>query len=137
MTSVAVATMRVEEAFVPGELQVETISDFHKFLELEPIWNALIEEAEIGHPFLNHEWVKAWWESFGTGKELHILLVRSGGEPVAIAPLMLTRSHMYGVKVRRLEFIYNVHTPRFDFIIARRHDDVYRALWNYFAQEKS
>ena len=137
MTSVAVATMRIKEAFVPGELQVETISDFQRFLELEPIWNALIEEAEIGHPFLNHEWVKAWWESFGTGKELHILLVRSGGEPVAIAPLMLTRSHMYGVKVRRLEFIYNVHTPRFDFIIARRHDDVYRTLWNYFAQEKS
>lgn len=133
----ALASLLERPSFAAQPLEVETISDFESFLSLEPIWNDLVEQAEIDHPFLNHEWLRAWWESFAAGKELHILLIRAGGEPLALAPLMRSRSRMYGINVRRLEFIYNVHTPRFDFIIARRHDEVYRAIWDHLAQEKS
>ncbi|MBI4609204.1 MAG: GNAT family N-acetyltransferase [Candidatus Rokubacteria bacterium] len=116
--------------------RVETISDFNSFLDAEAAWNDVVEAAGIDHPFLSHEWVRTWWESFGAGKELHILVVKAGGEPVAIAPLMRSVGWMYGVRVRRLQFISNDHTPRCDFIIARRAGDAYRAIWRALSREQ-
>ncbi len=40
---------------------------------------------------------------------------------------------MYGVRVRELGFIYNNHTPRFDFIVPPGREDVSRAIWNCIA----
>lgn len=124
------------ERAVAAPLSVETVSDWHSFLDLEPVWNRLVEEAGIDHPFLKHEWVRAWWESFGAGKTLHILVVKAGEEAIAIAPLMVSAAYIYGLKVRRLEFIQNVHTPRFDFIITRRPEEAYRVIGNCLLAQK-
>lgn len=118
----------------PG-LAVETVSDEREFFTLKPAWNRLVEEAKIDHPFLSHEWVGAWWQSFGAGKKLHVLVVKAGDRPVAIAPLMLGEGRMYGIKVRKLQFIANVHTPRFDLIVAGRRPEAYRAIWDHLARE--
>src|SRR5437867_3569305 len=118
-----------------SELEVETVSDYQSFLDLEEVWNHLVQEAGIDHPFLSYEWVRTWWECFGAGKKLHILVIKKNKEPAAIAPLMLSTGRMYGVKVRRLEFIYNDHAQRFDFIVARYPDEVYRALGNYLLRQ--
>ncbi len=115
--------------------RVMTISDYSSFLALEPIWDHLVDEAGIDHPFLTHDWVRTWWECFGDGKQLHILVVTAGGEPVAIAPLMLTNAWMYGCKVRRLQFISNVHTQRADVIIARWPKETYEAIWDCLASQ--
>lgn len=106
-------------------LQVEVIRDQEAFLAIGHEWDALVERAGIGHPFLRHDWVHTWWECFGSGKELYVVAVRSGELLVGLAPLMRTRSRMYGVPVRRLEFMANDHTPRFDFVVADGADEVY------------
>lgn len=118
------------------ELRVDTISDYRSFLALEPVWTALVEAAGIDHPFLSHAWVRTWWECFGAGKQLRILTVRAGNEVIAIAPLMLSHGRMNGFKLRRLQFIYNDHTPRFDFIVAHRSEDAYRTLWLYLSDQR-
>ncbi len=118
-------------------LGVETISDYPSFLGLESVWNRLVEEAGVDHPFLRHEWVRAWWESFGAGKTLHILVVKAGEEVIAIAPFMVNTTWKYGLPARRLEFISNVHTPRFDFIIARRREEACRAIWNCLLSQRT
>lgn len=130
------ATAARAKPVVAPDLRVETVFDYGSFLELEPVWNRLVEEAGIDHPFLKHEWVRAWWDSFGKGKTLYILVVRAGEEIIAIAPLMASRVRMYGLNVRRLEFINNVHTPRFDFIIARRQEEAYRAIWTFLLRQR-
>ena len=91
--------------------------DFESFLALEPEWTELADRNGTHNPFMRHEWIRAWWECFGHGKEMHIVVVRPNGQIRAIAPLMLTRRSTYGIRVRRLEFIYNSHTPRCDFIL--------------------
>lgn len=128
-----------EDAAVPADrpgtadLRVETISDFPAFLALEPVWNGLVDQAGLSYPFLTHEWVRTWWESFGAGHHLHILLVRDATGPIAIAPLMLSREHRYGLAVRRLGIIANVHSPRSEFILAARPADACRAIWRHLA----
>jgi CelD/BcsL family acetyltransferase involved in cellulose biosynthesis len=129
------AAPAVSSAPAASDVRVETISNYEAFLDLEPVWNNLVEAAGIDHPFLSHEWVRTKWECFGEGKELHILLVKDGTEPIAIAPLMVSHGRMYGLKVRQIESIGNIHTQRFDFIVARSARQAYRAIWKHLLHE--
>ena len=117
---------------------VEVVSDYESFLALEPVWNALVMEAGVDHPFLEHLWVRTWWECFGAGSAMRIVLVKYGGRVVAIAPLMLTRIRMYGVVPwHSLGFFYNSHVPRSEFIVARDAEQAYAAIWNHLAKDRS
>jgi len=118
------------------KITVETISNYQAFLDLEPVWRDVAEAAGCDHPFLEHAWVRTWWESFGAGSTLHILVLRAGKRPIAIAPLMLTPVRMYGVKVLRLGFLYNAHVPCADFLISDRPDEVYRAIWTHLSHNR-
>jgi CelD/BcsL family acetyltransferase involved in cellulose biosynthesis len=120
-----------------GACSVETITDVDAFARLEVEWNDAVERAGIAHPFLRHEWMLTWWECFGVGRRLHILVVRSGSTIVAIAPLLSETARMYGLPVRRLRLLHNDHTPRADFIIAARADDAYRAIWTRLRESRS
>src|SRR5262245_48531803 len=112
-------------------LSVETITDYPSFLDLEPEWNRLVGAIAPEHPFFEYAWVRSWWEAFGSHSSLRVLLVKAGSETIAIAPLILTRARMFGVPVRRLGFFYNSHVPRADFLIAKRHGEAYRAIWEH------
>jgi CelD/BcsL family acetyltransferase involved in cellulose biosynthesis len=116
-----------------AETSVEVFADEHALARLEGTWNQLVEESGIVHPFVRHEWVRRWWEAFGRGRKLHLVLVRDDDGPLALAPLMLSRRRHYGVAVRTLEFLANEHVPRFDVIVARRPAEAYRALWEHLA----
>jgi CelD/BcsL family acetyltransferase involved in cellulose biosynthesis len=119
-------------------VSVETVCDQQGLLALERPWNDLMDVAAVDHPFLSHEWVRSWWDCFGAGHQLHVLVVKAGAETVAIAPLMLSRSRMFGLVVRRLELIANVQTPRADFIVARRWArEAYRALWSCLLAQRA
>jgi CelD/BcsL family acetyltransferase involved in cellulose biosynthesis len=42
---------------------------------------------------------------------------------------------MYGLKVRQIESIGNIHSQRFDFIVARSARQAYRAIWQHLLHE--
>ncbi|HJT19244.1 MAG TPA: GNAT family N-acetyltransferase [Nitrospira sp.] len=117
----------------PPSLHVELIQDEQVFLGMELVWNRLVDEAGLDHPFIRHEWVRTWWECFKPVGALHILLVRQGGEPIAIAPLMMDRGRLYGCSMRRLRGIANVYTERFDFILTRHPKESCRAIWAFLS----
>ncbi|ALA59056.1 GNAT family N-acetyltransferase [Nitrospira moscoviensis] len=115
------------------EMRVEVVRDYEGFLRLGPVWNRLADEAGLDHPFIRHEWVRTWWESFEPGAALHIIVVKRGGEPIAIAPLMADQGRMYGWPLRRLRGIANVYTERFDFILTQEPREACRTIWRYLA----
>jgi CelD/BcsL family acetyltransferase involved in cellulose biosynthesis len=110
---------------------VDLVSDNHAFAALEGEWNDAVDRAGVAHPFLRHEWLRAWWDAFGDSdsQKLHVVVIRRGGRVCAIAPLMFERAQMYGVPVRRLRFLQNDHTPRADVIVTEAGDGSYRAIW--------
>ncbi len=119
-----------------GGIRVETIRDVESFLCLRTEWNNLVAAVPVEHPFLLHEWVRNWWECFGTDKmSLHIVVVREGKSVVGIAPMLEDTERFYGFKLRKLTFIWNAHVPRCDFIVAGHRHDIYRAIWNHIASE--
>jgi CelD/BcsL family acetyltransferase involved in cellulose biosynthesis len=137
MPLVAALPQTAEGVGLEPVLHVEAVTGYEPFLELEPIWNRLVDEADIDHPFLEHVWVRTWWECFGSGSTLHILVVKAGDKPIAIAPLMLTRVRMWGIPVRRLGFFYNAHVPRAGLIVARANPEAYGAIWSYLSSHRS
>jgi hypothetical protein len=137
MVLVHAAQMFRDPASRRSHWTVEVVTEYPDFVAMEGEWNALVDRARGNHPFLRHEWVRACWQSLSAGRRLHVLAVRSRDELVAIAPLVLTRERMYGVSVRTLRFIFNVHAPRLDLIVARSHRDVCRTLWRYLRERGS
>jgi CelD/BcsL family acetyltransferase involved in cellulose biosynthesis len=119
-----------------SSLRVETISGEREFHALEPAWNSLMEEAGPLHPFLSYEWVRTWWDHFGAGRQLHVIVVKEGARPVALLPLMLTHGNLYGERVRRLESIGTAHTQRFDLLASGRLPEVYRTIWEVLLRQR-
>jgi CelD/BcsL family acetyltransferase involved in cellulose biosynthesis len=109
-------------------IQVDVISSFEDLVQLEPAWNRLLDDARVDHPFLTHEWIRSWWESFGARNRLHTMVAIAGAEVVGIAPMMLTQRRMYGLKARCLELITNPHTPRSGILVARSRPEARRAI---------
>ena len=139
LETVQLAPARTPSALGPlkvSELRVETVSDYQKFLDLKPAWDRLVDAAGIEHPFLEHDWIRTWWDCFGSGSALHIVLIHAGSDLIAIAPLILTTVRILGIRMRRLGFFSNEHVPRADFIISRHSEHVYRAIWNHLRREK-
>jgi len=122
------------ESWIPNpESRVTVIRDYDSFVALEHEWNDAVDRASLPHPFLRHEWMRTWWDSFQGGRQLHIMLARKGDRIVGIAPLMRESAVVYGLPVRRLALMANDHTPRTDFVVAGDENEIYRAIWNSLA----
>lgn len=113
----------------PPTCTVDVVTDLAAFLALEREWNDAVERARIPHPFLRHEWLRTWWEAFGEGCRLHVIVVRVDGRIAALAPLLDDTTRMWGITARRLRLLHNDHTPRADFVVVDHPDESYRAIW--------
>ncbi|WP_086733079.1 GNAT family N-acetyltransferase [Streptomyces glaucescens] len=68
----------------------EVVTDEAAFAALGPAWARLYRRCGAATPFQTHAWLYSWWRSYGRRGRLRLVLVRSGGELVAAAPLMRT-----------------------------------------------
>ena len=56
-----------------------------------PDWDFVQDHCPFHHVLLDHRWIRAWWNAFGEGKELHGLVIRRDGTPVGLAPMVLSQ----------------------------------------------
>gem|GEM_PF-1921583 len=76
-----------------GGYEVTVCRDVAGFGALGPEWAALHRRCPEATPFQSHAWLHSWWLSYGGGRErrLRIVVVRHGGDLVAVAPLTRVR----------------------------------------------
>lgn len=115
-------------------LRIERIDTLAKLEDLKKSWDEFLARCPSGNInlFFTHEWITTWWEHFGAGKKLWVLLVKDEQEIVGIAPLMIGYELYSGIPVRMLGFFRNKHISRADFIIPFRKREVIRELIKYF-----
>lgn len=118
-----------------SRVDVATVTDEAGLRALAPEWTALHARVGHDHPFVSHEWVQSWWQAFGAGHQLHVVVARRGGECIGIAPFMQGPARMYGVPFEQLELIGNVHTPRNDLLCAE--PAAYDAMVAHVVQHRS
>ncbi len=88
-------------------LLIEEIAETRGFKSLANKWNDLLSQSESDNIFLTWEWVFHWWQVYGNGKELCVLVVKDQhGDMVAIAPLYSrTRTAFGGLSVKEMRFL--------------------------------
>jgi CelD/BcsL family acetyltransferase involved in cellulose biosynthesis len=67
------------------------VTDERAFAGLGPAWRRLHRRCGAATPFQSHAWLHSWWLSYGRRGRLRLVVVRYGGELVAVAPLMRVR----------------------------------------------
>jgi len=97
-------------------VSVITATDPVAFARLAQEWDALVERC--GGGILNrHGFLRLWREHFAPDVSLRVLTQRSAdGCLTAALPLLLRHTRIYGIPVRELSAMANVHSGRFDLL---------------------
>jgi len=99
--------------------ETQVITDLEQFKNLREEWNRLLQRSYANTIFLTWEWLYAWWEVFGAGGKLFIVVVRDqSGMLVGLAPLFIRKTRYYKFPVREMAFIGMGLSDRQDFIIS-------------------
>ena len=84
-------------------MQIELITTTPDFDALEPEWRAIEGLTPRNSLFLSWDWQRLWWSQYGEGRQLRILVARSGGQTVGILPLYLETHRAFKIlRVRKL-----------------------------------
>ena len=54
---------------------IKIISDYQEFRALKDEWNRLLENNFSRGIWLQHEWYDCWWQAFGKGAELFVVVM--------------------------------------------------------------
>jgi CelD/BcsL family acetyltransferase involved in cellulose biosynthesis len=101
---------------------VETIADVSGFVALRDEWSDLLRASDSDCLFLTWEWLHTWWKRLAGNRQLSILVVRSGGRLIALAPFGLRPPSLPRLRLLpTLEFLGNgcVGSDYLDFIVRR------------------
>lgn len=110
---------------VAGGLSARTITDVVEWEALAGTWNDLLSRTPADSPFLTYEWLRAWWDAFGDGAALHILVLCEGERPVCIAPFYRRRRKVLpGLRLPVLRLLGDgLVAERFDCIVLPDRED--------------
>lgn len=73
------------------DVTTEVITDVRALVGLQAEWNTLLGLSASRTPFLTSEWLHSWWAHLRGSATLNLIGVRSHGQLIGLAPLMLAR----------------------------------------------
>lgn len=124
-------------------IEIRRVDSVAEFALLEREWNDLLRRSAADTIFLTHQWLAAWWEAFGTGDGLCVLLCTEhdgdGSRLVGILPAYIQRGRCLR-PVRRLRFLGSeVVTSDFLDVIAAsgRETEVVDAILDHLSRSGS
>lgn len=82
------------------ELSIRVITRAEEWELIRNDWNALLAESDYNNIFLTFEWLKTWWNIFGSG-ELSIIIFECKSKIISILPLYIRKAGF----IRILRFI--------------------------------
>lgn len=115
---------------------LKTILNFEEFQKLRYDWNKLLEQSSSDRVFMTHEWFTCWWQAFGEGKRLFIVLAKNKEEIIGIAPLMIHGSTFRKMPIRSIGFMENKDSPGCGFIIKKGYEQIVAKAFITFLMEK-
>jgi CelD/BcsL family acetyltransferase involved in cellulose biosynthesis len=104
-------------------IEVHCITRAEEFAGLETVWNELLQRSAADNPFLTHQWLYSWWQSFGGASKLNILICweksASGESLVGIFPGYILNGYFSVVSKLRLLGSEVVTSDFLDVIVAK------------------
>lgn len=130
------AQLRLPPAPTMTDLSIERLTRYNQIQSIKAEWDFLAESC-VATVFLTHNWLDRWWQFYGRGFDLWILVVRDGESLIGVMPLILARG-IFGI--RRLVFMgAGEVTPNHLNIIAspERFRDVLESICAYLTTHSS
>lgn len=98
-------------------MQTRLITSEKEFAGLRDAWNGLLHQSSNDAVHLRHEWMTTWWECFGKGSSLNIIVVYDDAGSIAgIAPLTSRKEKYRGIPIQKISLMINGHSPAGDII---------------------
>jgi CelD/BcsL family acetyltransferase involved in cellulose biosynthesis len=70
-------------------LKVSEFNTIAELAKLRTIWGTLLDATPNATWFQSLEWLETYWQFYGKGQRLRVLLVEAGGKPIGILPLVV------------------------------------------------
>lgn len=86
-------------------MKVRVIESERDFAALEPEWERLQSDATATSVFQTFAWMKSFWDAYGRGQPLRVLVASDGGAIVGILPLYIHTLPMLKFPVRMLRLV--------------------------------
>jgi CelD/BcsL family acetyltransferase involved in cellulose biosynthesis len=86
-------------------IAVRTVDSAAQLAALEPSWEALQRDAAVTSIFASFDWQKHWWDHYGGGRPLRLLVARAGDAIVGLLPLYIDTLTLLGRRVRVLRLV--------------------------------
>jgi CelD/BcsL family acetyltransferase involved in cellulose biosynthesis len=77
----------MREQVAPGSIAVQCVADPALLRSLRGEWQNLFSRCPRATPFNSWDWLFSWWQAYGAGRQLRVVLVRIDGTLAGIAPL--------------------------------------------------
>ena len=88
-----------------GDIAVQFLTSAEEFAALAPQWNRLHERSAVASVFTSWIWQYQWWQIFGRGQPLRLLVALVSGQPVGILALYIQTIKVMRTPVRQLRFV--------------------------------
>jgi CelD/BcsL family acetyltransferase involved in cellulose biosynthesis len=126
-------------------LALREITRLQDLRELAPQWDEVLSGSETCTPFLSHDWVVSWLETFGADHQPWILLLSDAQGVCGIAPLALSRRGVGPLRYRVLEligtgplrFLGMGLSDRSDLLLRRRHAECVGRVLEHLQEHRS
>jgi len=112
------------------ELKVAALT-FDEFLDSRTEWNFALQRSLDNHIFLTWEWLSCWWKHYGNKRDFIVVTINKGEKILAAAPLMNTEYNIFGMKLRKIEFIGTPASDYQSFLLTVKNPEYTRTIINY------
>lgn len=115
---------------------IKEINSKSGLIALANEWDSLLVQSQNDTIFLTHEWLLAWWETYGANRALHILQVMNDEKIIGFLPFMIRKCSFLGFSVKIVEFLGSPRSDYSDFIITESHESVLEAFVQYLCEHR-
>jgi len=111
-------------------LEIDEVRSYSKWVGMREEWDRLLGKSDEDDVFLTSDWLQTWWQVYGGGRRLSIIIAREQGELVGVAPLMTTKIGKI-VKLSVVEFIGTGQSDRLGSFAKEGDVRIHSALWDH------
>lgn len=97
------------------------IEDIDEFKACKEDWYSILNEKDNHNPYVSFEWILSWWDFFGEGHRLYILVLKDNERCLGFSPLMVCRSGL--LKIYR--FIGRPQCSKMCFVVRNNWEKVF------------
>lgn len=110
-------------------IRIQEIGTERELRGLRHIWDDVLARSKVNDVFSTWDWAVRWWEHFGSGRQLKVLIAHENDEIIGLAPLILSKYGPANIgAVKRIEFLGSPQSNYNNFILAKNEGPCLKAF---------